>query len=340
MTIFITAGIFITGILIFSLSGGMVLFRSIFLRKEETSGSFKKELPGIPEQFTKHTRDPKIMDMIHEAKRGWKDLPVENVAVFSAGTRLAGYLLSGTNRSPTVMLVHGYCDSAAGMAYLVNEYVSRGFGVLAIDCRGHGLSDGKTIGMGYRDARDIMVWVDFLKERSGKNVKIILHGVSMGAAAVYLYSGLRQAALKKQYENIVCMIGDCGFSSYRAQMSRRLKHILSGTMQAPVRTAILCAASLICAVRCGFFFFQIEPLRAIRHKNNTGFAKVPLLIFQGEEDVLVEKEMSLELFNAAEGKKKLVLVPHAPHIGSYFYDKENYFKEIEALVNEELDLKK
>ena len=82
-----------------------------------------------------------------------------------------------------VILVHGYMSSRKDMLHLADVYSSWGYNVLSPDNRAHGESDGTWIGMGWLDKDDIRLWIDWIIDRDPE-AKIVLHGISMGAAAI------------------------------------------------------------------------------------------------------------------------------------------------------------
>ena len=267
----------------------------------------------------------------------------------SRNTRLTGYLCSvpvetgsradwvagQTQKAPitpyhdcTVILVHGYTDSAAGMAYLTEEYLKRGITVLAVDCRGHGYSGGKYITMGWTDAKDLARWIEFLLQRSGEKVRIILHGVSMGAATVIQTVVLKQ--MQPFVSHIVTVVADCSFSSASAQI-RHQARLLFG--KSPVQhftgNLIVAGLSAVNLFVNGFLLCQDSPRAALYRRQRFSAAQVPLILFHGGRDAFVPDSMASELVKAAGGY--LVTehrVSDAPHIGCYFYEPDIYMKTI------------
>lgn len=73
--------------------------------------------------------------------------------------------------------------------------------------RGHELSEGRYIGMGWLDRRDLMRWISLIVQ-TDPHARIVLHGVSMGATEVMMTVGEPDLP-----GNVCVAIEDCGFAS-------------------------------------------------------------------------------------------------------------------------------
>lgn len=88
-----------------------------------------------------------------------RELPWEDVYTDSFdGLRLHARLLRG-NGEDNVILVHGYRSSGENdFAGIAQYYITRGFGVLLVDQRAHGQSEGRQISFGTRERDDVRRW--------------------------------------------------------------------------------------------------------------------------------------------------------------------------------------
>ena len=124
------------------------------------------------------------------------------------GLKLFGRYYHLADGAPVEILVHGYRGNAirdfCGGCKLAMD---AGHNVLLIDQRAHGNSQGKTICFGIKEKYDVQSWANYVVDRFGKDVKIILAGVSMGAATVMETLSLDLP------DNVVGVIADCGYSS-------------------------------------------------------------------------------------------------------------------------------
>ena len=49
-------------------------------------------------------------------------------------------IVAGPDAAPTLVLLHGITGSAVSLAEAIDHWVGRGYRVVAVDARGHGLS--------------------------------------------------------------------------------------------------------------------------------------------------------------------------------------------------------
>lgn len=66
---------------------------------------------------------------------------------------------------------------------------SVGHSAFLVDQRASGYCDGHVITFGINESRDCRQWVDFLIEHFDSEVRIMLAGISMGAATVLMTAG-------------------------------------------------------------------------------------------------------------------------------------------------------
>ncbi|WP_460557990.1 alpha/beta hydrolase [Ferruginibacter profundus] len=81
-----------------------------------------------------------------------------------------------------IALFHGNGSEKSANVSQSNSFNEMGYSTLLIDFKAHGLSEGNTCTIGYREAEDVKLAYDFLKKNGENN--IILYGISMGAATV------------------------------------------------------------------------------------------------------------------------------------------------------------
>lgn len=96
------------------------------------------------------------------------------------GIRLSGWYVPSRNRA-AVVLVHGSGSSRLNILDHLRVLADAGYGVLALDARGHGASDGVAMDLGWMTDRDIDAGVSYLARRGDVDPERIgAVGVSMG----------------------------------------------------------------------------------------------------------------------------------------------------------------
>ena len=118
------------------------------------------------------------------------------------------YLAAREHCGRLVILHHGFTSHARDNSTHAKFFHEQGYDVLLLDLRAHGESDGKYVGFGILDRFDTLEWVRYGRERFGKDVKIVLHGTSMGGATVLMALGLPEIQ-----ETVSAVIADCAYTS-------------------------------------------------------------------------------------------------------------------------------
>jgi len=233
------------------------------------------------------------------------------------GLRLYGKYYEYAPGAPLELMFHGYRGSAErDLCGGVQRCFDLGHNVLIVDQRASGHSDGNVITFGVYEHRDCLSWLDYAVKRFGPEQKIILTGISMGASTVLLCA---------QYdlpENVVCILGDCGFTSAKAI----IKDVIRG-MKLP-------AHLLYPLVKLGaklFGKFDPDETSALEAVKN---AKVPIIFIHGDADDFVPGWMSQAMYDACPTTKKLVMVPDAGHGAAFLLGREQYFRELHGFSRE------
>ncbi|HYX41452.1 MAG TPA: MFS transporter, partial [Pyrinomonadaceae bacterium] len=133
----------------------------------------------------------------------------EDVAFTSTdGNQLSGWYLPARTHGVTVIMTHGLFRSRYEMLDRGIELWRAGYGVLLYDLRRHGRSPAEFSTIGYDERHDVAAAVAFVRTRA-PGEKIVLMGVSMGAAATLL-----AAAEAANDKDIIAVVADSSFLSF------------------------------------------------------------------------------------------------------------------------------
>lgn len=235
------------------------------------------------------------------------------------GLKLRGKFYEFAPGAPIELMFHGYRGTAErDMSGGIQRCFKLGRSALIVDQRSSGRSDGDVITFGINEHRDCLSWIDFVVDHFGPDVKIILTGISMGAATVMMAAG------KSLPTNVVGVLADCGYNSAKDIMCKVIRQI--GLPPAVCYPFAKLGAKL-------FGHFDLEsysPEEAMKT------CTVPVIFFHGTGDDYVPHEMSRINFEACASRKKLVLIPDAGHGLSYPVDPQTYLKELQDFFGPEL----
>jgi fermentation-respiration switch protein FrsA (DUF1100 family) len=233
------------------------------------------------------------------------------------GYKLHGYFIPLENSQKTVVIVHGVTVSLYHSLKYMELFRKRGYNVLIYNHRRHGLSGGTTTTYGFYEKDDLGVWVELVRKRFGQSAEIGLLGESMGAATTLQYAPMDP--------NIAFIIADCPYSNFKEQVTFRLKeeYKLPPFPLVPL-------SNLMIWLRSGMNFTlgKAAPIKEI------GSVNTPIMFVHGLNDLYIPHEMSVAMYHAKPGLKRLFLAPNSDHAESYANNQEAYDTEVEAFLEE------
>lgn len=237
----------------------------------------------------------------------WDKQEVEEVCIESHdGFKLFGHFISSSTNKLAI-LAHGYGGEYKDLSSYADFFIKRGYNVLAIECRGHGKSEGPFVGMGWLDRLDIIGWIDFCLQRN-KDYQIVLFGQSMGATGVCMALG------EKLPKNVICAISDCAFDN----VYREFYHVTRQYMKFLTKPNL----NIFCAYMKRVHDYDLKRADTVSQlKKST----LPVLFIHGKADTFVPIEMCYRLIQAVpEQRRDVFLVEDAGHIMSYAVDTKGY----------------
>lgn len=240
--------------------------------------------------------------------------------ISDSGFKLAGYLLKAKEDSKRYLFgAHGYRSyGKKEFCGVAQYYVNKGINVFIPDHVASGESEGTYCTFGHDEVRDCMKWLDYMTDNFGKDIEIILHGVSMGCATVTMMSG--RADLPS---NVKAVVADCGFTTAKELFTYKL-----GDLGVPSKNLIK-AVDFAHKRKMGFSFDELEPVVSVKN------SRVPMLFIHGAEDKLVPPYMVNELYEACGSEyKDILVVKGADHAQSYKVEKQQFEAKLDALLNE------
>lgn len=249
-----------------------------------------------------------------------KECPGEIIKLNVADNKqLSGVYYSQKDSHLWAITIHGYRgshDSGAATS-LAQNYYANGYQVVSPDLRACGDSYGNYVGMGWLDRKDLLLWIDWIIEQDSQ-AKIVLHGISMGAATTMMTAG------ENTPDAVKAFVEDCGYTCVWDIFSNELK-LRFGMPEFP----LLYTANMLSKVKAGYSFKEASSLKQLEN------ATKPMLFIHGTSDDFIPYEMMDVVYNAKAGdNKKKVTAPGAGHGEAMYALGDEYWNEVFAFLGE------
>ncbi len=216
------------------------------------------------------------------------------------GLALKGWWVPGNDSSHAVVLVHGLEGNKAGEHVLntASVYSQAGYGVLMLDLRGHGESEGERTTVGYQEVRDVRGALSWLEKQGFEPGEVVLHGWSMGGATV-----LRSAP----GTGVAALVEEAGYADLPLLLRDRLPQ--SSGLPSFFNPGIFLMAKLF----LGFDPWAVKPEEDAAKLAEEG---VPLLIVHSRDDEVVPFEQA-GMLAASYPDAEFWEIEGYGHVGAY-----------------------
>lgn len=291
----------VLGLAIITLLISYVCFRMSFL-------VVKRSKAEIPPGKAYEPYRPVLKKWMEEARK----MPCEEMEITSFdGLKLRGKYYECIPGAPMELMLHGYRGNGErDLCGGIQRAFALGRNVLIPDQRAGGRSEGRVITFGINESKDCVTWLEHIEKRFGPDVKVIITGVSMGAATVMMAAG------RELPKCVVGVLADCGYTSPRAIIKK------------VIRDMKLPADLLYPFVRLGAIVFGRFDPDSYSPEEAMANCKLPVIFVHGEADDFVPCEMTRRNYELCTGPKVLLTVPDAGHGLSYPAAPERYIRTL------------
>lgn len=254
----------------------------------------------------------KLVDFANEIKDAAEKLENSGCEVVEItshdGVRLVGHWHQAENAKRVIIAMHGWRSSwSLDFGSIADFWHSNDCNVLYAEQRGQNNSGGEYMGFGLLERYDCLDWINWVNERTGRELPIYLGGISMGATTILMAAGLNLP------DNVRGVIADSGFTSpheiWKHVMNKNL-HLTYGFHGT--------IANDMCKRRINMGAKEYSTVAAMES------CQVPVMLVHGTDDHFVPVEMTYENYKACIAPKRLFVVPGADHGMSYYMNKDGY----------------
>jgi pimeloyl-ACP methyl ester carboxylesterase len=240
------------------------------------------------------------------------------------GIEISGWWIPRAGSSKAIVMVHGrgenrtteFYDHFLDLGAALNTFQGRGFNVLMIDLRAHGLSGGVDSTWGIGERHDVEGAVDWIKGQGFQPASIGALGASLGATACVYATA--------DDPDISALVTDgAGVDEY-ASLERGWKRS-SGTPQ-----FFFPAARLMERALYGYDLHTLRPVDAMKR-----IPPRPVLLIYGLLELPAASDRRPQI-QAALPDAELWVVPGAIHTGAYTKVPQSYLAKVGAFFEKHL----
>lgn len=295
-------------ITILTILGGIVIFSKLVFNKISKVNSKYHFILG---------REPKNSVVENNEENDIVKYEVMDISILSRDElKLHGKIVYAMENSRLyVLCISGYMQEARNeINRIAQYYLSKGVNVIITDQRAFGKSSGEYITFGNLESRDHMEWLNNLKELLPADARIILHGVSMGAATTLM---MCRNELPKNVKGVVVQ------GAY-SHLNRQLIYTFE-KRKMPAKI-IYFLYKMACFNKSIYDPERTNPIDGAENIN------IPVVFVHGSEDEYIPCDMSKEMFEICPSiNKKLIIVEGAA--GQCFKMSKEYRDTIKHLIN-------
>lgn len=215
----------------------------------------------------------------------------------------------------TVLLFPGHLSSKGKELIAVAKVFHRwGYDCLLVDYRGIGGSSGETTTLGAKEAKDVAIAMQYIRQKQPKS-SITLYGLSMGSASIL-------TAIAQEQISPDAIVLELPYA--------RLTNALGSRVRKNTRFPTFPTTELLVfwgGVQHGFNGFTHNPVDFAR------LVKCPTLIMNGKLDPWTSQSEIDEIFNNIKTDKQLVTFDRAKHDLLISIDRHLWEKSVERFLD-------
>jgi alpha-beta hydrolase superfamily lysophospholipase len=214
-----------------------------------------------------------------------------------------------------VLAFHGVGDNRLGVLEHARILLMAGYGVVMMDARAHGISEGPMATYGWLERHDTSAVVDALETAEHPRHLFAL-GESMGGGIA-----LQSAAIEPRIEAVVA---EAAFANLREASydyaGLRRSPLLGKTLFAPGTWTMIYHAERLAGLPAS----EVSPEKAVAAR------AFPVFLICDEKDVALPCRHTKRIYDSAIGRKEMWMVPGAYHTAALGYAPDEFRRRVLA----------
>lgn len=230
------------------------------------------------------------------------------------GVRISGWLLPSRDQHATIVYAHGLFRSRRELLERAVELWRLGYGALLYDARNHGDSSKAKVTLGYNERLDAEAAVRYLREEVHTRDRIVLFGISMGAAAA-LYA-------TAETPEVAAVIADSSYLSYNDTVTHHARLFLP-VPAFPIANEL----RFLVAWRGGFDGTKLDASEAVKR-----IGERPAMFIAAANDKRMPPDIAQKLYDTSTSATRDLLIVDGPgsevHGHAYQADPKIYINRV------------
>ena len=263
--------------------------------------------------------DRKQTETPADYKAEFKDVEFQT----SDGIKISGWLMPSRGKRATIIYSHGLFRSRRELLERAIDLWQQGYGALLYDSRNHGDSGQARVSFGYNERLDAEAAVRFLREDQRTEDRIVLFGISMGAATALLAAA--------ETPEVAAVISDSSFLSFKDTVDHHVGLFLR-LPAFPLSNEL----RYLIEWRAGFDGSRLDALDAVRR-----IANRPALFIAAAHDKRMPPDLAQKLYDASTNSKRGLLIVDGPgseiHGHAYQADRQLYINTVARFLESALE---
>lgn len=232
----------------------------------------------------------------------------------SDGVKISAWLMPSRTKRATIVYSHGLFRSRRELLERAVELWRLGYGALLYDSRNHGESGPARVTLGYAERLDAEAAVRYLREEVHTEDRIVLFGISMGAATALLATA--------ETPEVAAVIADSSYRNFKDTVDHHVNlflHLPAFPFSNETRFLI--------EWRAGFDGSKLDALDAVHR-----IGARPAMFIAAAHDKRMPPDIAQELYEAATATQRDLLIVDGPgsevHGHAYQADRKVYISRI------------
>lgn len=240
---------------------------------------------------------------------------VDVSATASDGNVVPGTFFETEGSDTCVVLVHGAGGDRVSIYPLAEQYIERGYDVIAIDQRGCGENADDRVTFGINEQLDVAAMVAYAREELGDS-EVIVHGQSMGAQTTAIYASNVEAGTPEAADAVICDSPVPGMELILGEMFG------DGDTECFTARYLVGTSKIYMGLINGIDYDDADTIEVVRNDN------IPTMIIVSDRDEVCLPDQVCEVYGNIASDETAIMHMDSEHIMGVIDHPEEYMEGV------------